>query len=47
MPIMAPRGILRRAVAEEALEKDSAGFSLEMLGLAQAMVFQPDLPNQW
>jgi|TARA_B110000211_G_scaffold66986_1_gene77442 2,4-dienoyl-CoA reductase-like NADH-dependent reductase (Old Yellow Enzyme family) len=47
MPIMVTGGILRRAVAEEALEKDSAGFGVEMLGLAQAMAFQPDLPNQW
>ena len=47
MPIMVTGGILRRAVAEEALEKDSAGFGVEMLGIAQAMAFQPDLPNQW
>tara|TARA_B110000027_G_scaffold122275_1_gene137109 strand:- start:1339 stop:2622 length:1284 start_codon:yes stop_codon:yes gene_type:complete len=47
MPIMVTGGILRRAVAEEALAKDSAGFGVEMLGLAQAMAFQPDLPNQW
>jgi len=36
-----------REVAEEALEKDSAGFGVEMLGIAQAMAFQPDLPKQW
>ncbi|MFT5804502.1 MAG: 2,4-dienoyl-CoA reductase-like NADH-dependent reductase (Old Yellow Enzyme family) [Candidatus Paceibacteria bacterium] len=47
MPIMVTGGILRRVVAEQALEKDSAGFGVEMLGLAQAMAFQPDLPNQW
>ena len=47
MPIMVTGGILRRAVAEEALEKDSAGFGVEMLGIAQAMAFQPDLPKQW
>jgi hypothetical protein len=38
---------LRRAAAEEPLEKDSAGFGVEMLRLAQATAFQPDLPNQW
>ena len=47
MPIMVTGGILRREVAEEALEKDSAGFGVEMLGIAQAMAFQPDLPKQW
>ena len=47
MPIMVTGGILRRVVAEQALEKDGAGFGVEMLGLAQAMAFQPDLPNQW
>ena len=47
MPIMVTGGILRRAVAEEALEKDSAGFGVEMLGIAQALAFQPDLPKQW
>ena len=47
IPIMVTGGILRRAVAEEALEKDSAGFGVEMLGIAQAMAFQPDLPKQW
>ena len=39
MRIIVTGGILRRAVAEEALEKDSVGFGVEMLGLAQAMVF--------
>jgi 2,4-dienoyl-CoA reductase-like NADH-dependent reductase (Old Yellow Enzyme family) len=47
MPIMVTGGILRRVVAEQALEKDSAGFGVDMLGLAQAMAFRPDLPNQW
>ena len=47
MPIMVTGGILRRAVALEALEKDSADIGVEMLGIAQAMAFQPDLPKQW
>ena len=47
MPIMVTGGILRRVIAEQALEKDSAGFGVDMLGIAQAMAFRPDLPNQW
>jgi hypothetical protein len=44
---MVTGGILRRVIAEQALEKDSAGFGVDMLGIAQAMAFRPDLPNQW
>jgi len=47
MPIMVTGGILRRSVAENALEKDEAGFSVSMLGIARGMAFQPDLPNRW
>jgi len=47
MPIMVTGGILRRAVAQEALEKNTAGFGVDMLGVAQAMAFQPDLPKRW
>ena len=47
MPVMVTGGILRRAVAEAALEKDSQGFGVDMLGIARAMAFQPDLPNRW
>jgi 2,4-dienoyl-CoA reductase-like NADH-dependent reductase (Old Yellow Enzyme family) len=47
MPIMVTGGILRRAVAENALEKNEAGFAVAMLGIARGMAFQPDLPNRW
>ena len=47
MPIMVTGGIRKFEVAEQALEKDHAGFSVQVLGLARALAFQPDLPNQW
>ena len=47
MPIMVTGGILRRSVAENALEKNEAGFAVAMLGIARGMAFQPDLPNRW
>jgi len=47
MPIMVTGGILRRSVAESALEKNDAGFAVAMLGIARGMAFQPDLPNRW
>jgi len=47
MPIMVTGGILRKEVAQDALQKDAAGFGVEMLGLARAMAFKPDLPNLW
>ncbi|MEM7358882.1 MAG: NADH:flavin oxidoreductase/NADH oxidase family protein [Pseudomonadota bacterium] len=47
MPIMVTGGILRRQVAEDALQKDAAGFGVEMLGIARGMAFKPDLPNVW
>ena len=47
MPIMVTGGILQRAVAEDALQLDDAGFGVEMLGIARGLAFQPDLPNIW
>ena len=47
MPIMVTGGITRRDTAEEALERDSAGFGVAMLGIARAMAFNPALPNDW
>lgn len=47
MPIMVTGGILRRSVAENALEKNEGGFAVAMLGIARGMAFQPDLPNRW
>ncbi|MGB3739673.1 MAG: NADH:flavin oxidoreductase/NADH oxidase family protein [Pontixanthobacter sp.] len=47
MPIMVTGGITKRATAEEALATDSAGFGVAMLGVARAMAFNPNLPNDW
>ena len=47
MPIMVTGGITRRTTAEEALATDSAGFGVAMLGVARAMAFNPNLPNDW
>ncbi|MFQ6553589.1 NADH:flavin oxidoreductase/NADH oxidase family protein [Aestuariibius insulae] len=47
MPIMVTGGITRRATAIEALMKDEAGFGVSVLGLARALAFNPDLPNDW
>ncbi|MXO91621.1 NADH:flavin oxidoreductase/NADH oxidase family protein [Pontixanthobacter aquaemixtae] len=47
MPIMVTGGITKRATAEEALEHDAAGFGVELLGIARAMAFNPDLPDDW
>ena len=47
MPIMVTGGITKRVTAAEALEQDSAGFGVAMLGIARAMAFNPDLPNDW
>ena len=47
MPIMVTGGITKRGVAEDALAHDAAGFGVEMLGIARAMAFNPNLPNDW
>lgn len=47
MPLMVTGGILKRAVAESALQQDDAGFGVKMLGIGRAMAFHPDLPNKW
>jgi 2,4-dienoyl-CoA reductase-like NADH-dependent reductase (Old Yellow Enzyme family) len=47
MPIMVTGGITKRSVAIAALEKDEAGFGVSLLGIARALAFAPDLPNQW
>jgi len=46
MPIMVTGGITKRAVAEDALnERD--GISIEMLGIARALAYEPALPKKW
>ena len=47
MPIMVTGGILKRSVAIDALQKDSAGFAVEMLGIARGLAFDPNLVNHW
>ncbi|WP_336985488.1 NADH:flavin oxidoreductase/NADH oxidase family protein [Altererythrobacter aquiaggeris] len=47
MPIMVTGGIVRLDVAEDALEKDPQGFGVAMLGIARALAFDPDLPENW
>jgi 2,4-dienoyl-CoA reductase-like NADH-dependent reductase (Old Yellow Enzyme family) len=46
MPIMVTGGITKRAVAEDAL-KDRGGLSIDMLGVARALAYEPSLPNNW
>jgi 2,4-dienoyl-CoA reductase-like NADH-dependent reductase (Old Yellow Enzyme family) len=47
MPIMVTGGILKRSVAIDALQKDSTGFAVEMLGIARGLAFDPNLVNHW
>jgi len=47
MPIMVTGGIRKHQVAVHALEKDAAGFGVDMLGIGRAMAFNPTLANQW
>ncbi len=47
MPIMVTGGIRRLSVAEEALQADSAGFGVSVLGIARAFAFDPDLAKKW
>ena len=47
MPIMVTGGIKRRAVAEAALEQDTGGFGVAMLGMGRALAYAPNLVNEW
>ncbi len=47
MPIMVTGGIRRRTIALEALEVENGRSGVEMVGIAQALAFAPDLPNRW
>jgi len=47
MPIMVTGGITKRSTAEDAMEQDAAGFGVDLLGIARAMAFNPDLPDDW
>lgn len=47
MPIMLTGGIKRRQVAEDALNVDGELPAVDMVGIATALAYEPDLPNQW
>lgn len=51
MPIMVTGGITKRAIAEQALEVSDdnreLGIAIDMVGIARAMAYQPDLANRW
>jgi hypothetical protein len=43
---MVTGGITKRSVAEDALN-ERGGISIEMLGIARALAYEPSLPNKW
>ena len=47
MPIMVTGGILRRSVAENALTPEGGLPAVDMVGIATALAYYPDLPDQW
>jgi len=47
MPIMVTGGIRRLKVACDAIKDDSAHFGVSVLGIARALAFEPNLPNNW
>lgn len=47
MPIMVTGGIRRRAAAEDALAPEDGRAGVAMVGIAQALAYAPDLPEQW
>lgn len=47
MPIMVTGGIRSRQVAEEALTQKTGGIGVSVLGMARALVYEPDLVNHW
>ncbi len=47
MPIMVTGGVRRRAIAEDALAPEDGRAGVAMVGIAQAMAIDPDLPNHW
>ncbi|MEP1206371.1 MAG: NADH:flavin oxidoreductase/NADH oxidase family protein [Rhizobiaceae bacterium] len=47
MPIMVTGGIRSRDIAEDAIASKTAGIGVSVLGIARAMVFEPDLVNNW
>ncbi len=47
VPIMVTGGIVRRQVAQDALEPDGGLPAVDMLGIATALAYHPNLPNHW
>ena len=47
MPIMVTGGIRRRATAEDALAPEAGRDGVAMVGIGQALAYDPDLPNEW
>jgi hypothetical protein len=47
MPIMVTGGIRRRVVAEQALMPSDGRSGVAMVGIASAMAFEPNLPENW
>ncbi len=47
VPIMVTGGIKRRAIAEQALQATDEWPAVDMLGVATALAYYPDLPLRW
>ncbi|MEM8748667.1 MAG: NADH:flavin oxidoreductase/NADH oxidase family protein [Pseudomonadota bacterium] len=47
MPVMVTGGIRKLQTAVDALTVDEAGTGVSILGIARALAFEPDLPNNW
>lgn len=47
MPVMVTGGIKRKQVAEDALTIEGELPAVDMVGIATALAYEPDLPNQW
>lgn len=47
MPIMVTGGIRRLATAEDALASEGERAGVAMVGIAQALAYDPDLPKHW
>lgn len=47
MPVMVTGGIKRKQVAEDALTVDGELPAVDMIGIATALAYEPDLPKQW
>ena len=46
-PVMVTGGIRKLDTANDAIANDAAGYGVSVLGIARALAFEPDLPNNW